>query len=104
MGIRSLPRIQFKNKTLDPDIIKANWFRTNDCDYMDTKSISNWFLICDHDVENDVSEFAKNLISEAKKKGMPISHPTFLSFKTKNGSHPRAETWLDFFNRFEFRP
>ncbi|KAF7634068.1 hypothetical protein Mgra_00006486 [Meloidogyne graminicola] len=97
VGVRSLPRIQFKNRLVEPDRIKAEWRRDGSrLPYLESLGqLSNWIILCTRRDVELCERFSRMLIEMGRQKGMQLSEPEIVPFSCSENND------RDWSNKFE---
>jgi len=100
IGVRSLPRLRFKNRVVEPDSQKAEWRRDGSrLPYLQAMGqLHNWIILCSNRDGELADRFARMLLDMGRQKGMQLAEPEIVPFSC-------SEVWenfLKFFGIFDF--
>ena len=55
--------------------MQADWRKASGTQYIETKAISNWIVICSNENRKLVERFTTTMMTMARKKGMTFANP-----------------------------
>nr|CAD2166759.1 unnamed protein product [Meloidogyne enterolobii] len=82
IGVRSLPRLRFKNRVVEPDSQKAEWRRDGSrLPYLQAMGqLHNWIILCSNRDGELADRFARMLLDMGRQKGMQLAEPEIVPF------------------------
>uniref|UniRef100_A0A915N9C8 Piwi domain-containing protein n=1 Tax=Meloidogyne javanica TaxID=6303 RepID=A0A915N9C8_MELJA len=82
IGVRSLPRLRFKNRVVEPDRQKAEWRRDGSrLPYLQAMGqLHNWIILCSNRDSELADRFARMLLDMGRQKGMQLAEPEIVPF------------------------